>query len=103
MSVVHVVSSSMTREKFLALCIRNIWLLAACYDIDLQVKHIVGKKNVVAHALSHIYSDKPIRQVVLQCLTQFIWDEVPWQAFDLDFCILFQIQGLPLHLWLLRP
>ena len=81
------VGSGKTRDKFLTLCIRNIWLLAAYHDIDLEVKHIVGKKNVVADALSRIYSDKPIRQEVLQCLTHFVWDEVPLQAFDLDFCI----------------
>ena len=87
MSVVQVVSSGKTRDKFLALCIRNIWLLAACYDIDLEVKHIVGKKNEVVDALSRIYSDKPVRHEILQCLTQFIWEEVPLQAFDLDFYV----------------
>ena len=87
MSVVQVVGSGKTRVKFLALCIRNIWLLAAYHDIDLEVRHIVGKKNMVADALSRIYSDKPIRQEVLQCLTHFVWDEVSLQAFDLDFCI----------------
>ena len=65
MSVVQVVSSGRTRDKFLALCIRNIWLLAAYHDIDLEVKHIVGKKNMVADALSCIYSDKPVRQEIL--------------------------------------
>ena len=77
MSVVQVVGSGRTRDKFLALCIRIIWLLAAYHDIDLEVKHIVVKKNVVADALSHMYSDKPVRQEILQCLAQFIWDEVP--------------------------
>ena len=86
LSVVQVVGSGMFMDKFLALCIRNIWLLAAGYDIDLEVKHIVGSKNVIADALSRIYSDKPVRHDILQCLTQFIWDEVPLQAFDLDFC-----------------
>ena len=87
MSVVQVVGSGKTRDKFLALCIRNIWLLAAYHDIDLEVKHIVGKNNVVADALSRNYSDKPIRQEILQCLSHFFGDEVPLQAFDLDFYI----------------
>ena len=43
----------------------------------------MGKNNVVTDALSCIYSDKPVRQEILQYLAQFIWDEVPLQAFHL--------------------
>ena len=84
MAVVQVVGSGKTRDKFLALCIWNIWLLAAHFDIDLEVKHVVGKKNVIADTLSRVYSDKPVKPEILQCLAHFIWEEVPLQAFDLD-------------------
>ena len=87
MAVVQVVGSGRTRDKFLALCIRNIWLLAAQFDIELEVRHVEGKKNVIADALSRLYSDKPVNYEILQCLTHFIWEEVPLQAFDLDFSI----------------
>ena len=39
-SVVQVILSGKTKDPFLALCIRNIWLLAAFNDVELQVRHI---------------------------------------------------------------
>ena len=42
--------------KFLALCLKNIWLATATYDIDLRVAHVSGSQNAIANALSRIYS-----------------------------------------------
>ena len=41
-TVVHVVETNRTRDNFLALCLRNIWLLAALHDVEIEVKHIPG-------------------------------------------------------------
>ena len=88
MSVVQVVQTSRTRDPFLALCIRNIWFLRACYDIELEVRHVIGRENIIADTLSRIYSEKQINQQVLQYLEDnFIWDEVPYQTFDLDLSL----------------
>ena len=45
MSVVQVVETSKTRDPLLALCIHNIWFLRACYDIDLEVRHVLGRHS----------------------------------------------------------
>ena len=40
LAVVQVVNTGKTRDEWLALCLRNIWLLAASYDISLRIDHI---------------------------------------------------------------
>ena len=62
MAVVQVASSGRTRDPFWGACIRNIWLITATHDIDLEIKHIQGTKNVLADALSSRYADKGISQ-----------------------------------------
>ena len=47
-SVVQVIMSGKTKDPFLALCIRNIWLLTAYYDIELLVRHDPGIYNTIA-------------------------------------------------------
>ena len=88
MSVVQVVQTSRTRDPILALCIRNMWFLTACHDINLEVRHVLGRDNAMADTLSRIYSDKPVNQQLLQHLRDnFIWDEVPYKTFDLDLSL----------------
>ena len=88
MSVVQVVETSKTRDPFLALCIGNIWFVRACYDIDLEVRHILSRENIIADTLSRIYSEKSVNQQGIHYLrANFIWDEVPYQAFDLDLSL----------------
>ena len=58
LAVVQVVTSSKTKDSFLNACLRNIWLVTASYDIDLSIDHIQGTKNVIADALSRIFSQK---------------------------------------------
>ena len=40
---VQVVTTSKARDKSLAACVRNLWLITATYDISLQVQHSRGK------------------------------------------------------------
>ena len=56
MAVVQVVESGKTKDSFLSTCMRNIWLTTATYNIDLHIRHIEGRKNTIADALSRIYS-----------------------------------------------
>ena len=73
---------------FLAACIRNIWLLTAVHDIELEVNHIPGAKNEVADLLSRLHADNNINSKLLRKLQQeFIWDYVPPQYFDLNFSL----------------
>ena len=44
-AVVAVLTHSKTRDPFLATCARNVWLLAALYDLDITYAHIKGKKQ----------------------------------------------------------
>ena len=98
LGVVQVVRTSKTKDSFLALCIRNIWLLAVAYDIELHIDHIPGHKNIIADTLSRIYSDRPVNSHILADLElNFIWDRVPAKYFDLNthlythnFCMLMQ-------------
>ena len=52
MAVVCVLQSGKTRDPYMAVCARNIWLWSASYDIDVQFVHIAGKTNVIADLLS---------------------------------------------------
>ena len=87
-SVVQVIMSSKTKDPFLALCIRNIWLLTAYNDIELMVCHIPGINNAIADTLSRIYSPKSVDNKVLQdLLDNYQWECIPWSYFDLSLHI----------------
>ena len=88
LAVVQVVNSGKTKDMFLATCIRNIWLLTAVHDIELEVTHIPGAKNEVADLSSRLRSDNNINYELLGKLQrEFIWDYVPPQYFDLNFSL----------------
>ena len=85
LGVVQVVKTGKTMDPFLALCIRNIWLLTASYDIDFNISLIPGCYNVIADNLSRIYSDKPLHNDILAVLrAHYIWEKVPVTFFNLD-------------------
>ena len=66
LGVVCVVKTGKTKDPFLALCLRNIWLLTAHYDTDLDIAHIPGCQNTIADALSRIYSSNGIDNSLLR-------------------------------------
>ena len=85
LSVVQVVRSSKTRDRFLALCLRNLWLITACHDIDLCIEHIPGCRNNIADTLSRLYSNKPVNEAILSEINnRYIWEEVKNTYFKLD-------------------
>ena len=88
LAVVQVMNTHKTKDPFLSICDRNVWLLAASHDILLQVHHVRGKDNAEADLLSRLYSDTPVDPVLLQCLTNTCtWDKVSPEMFQLDFNI----------------
>ena len=46
-AVVAVLTHSETNDPFLDTCARNVWLLAALYDLEVMYVHIRGKHNVI--------------------------------------------------------
>ena len=87
-SVVQVIRTGKTRDPFLALCIRNIWLHTAHYDIDLVIDHVLGKKKRMADTLSRIYSSKSVDKIILQNLLEhYQWEKVLHSHFDLSLHI----------------
>ena len=88
LAVVQVVNSGKTRDKFLNACIRHIWLISAVHDIDLQLTHIQGHKNLMADSLSRIYSEKGIPMKHFTLFTNdYVWEKVPLAFFNLDIAI----------------
>ena len=77
-----------TRDPFLALCIRHIWLLTTHRDIDLQVRHIPGVSNTIADTVWLIYSDKPVNNNIFQdLLDNYHLETVLHSYFDLSLHI----------------
>ena len=52
MAVVEVLTTGKTRDKTLATCARNLWLIAALHNINFIFSHIPGVENSVADLLS---------------------------------------------------
>ena len=52
MAVVEVLSSGRARDSIMATCARNVWLLAAMFNVNIIVSHIRGRDNSVADLLS---------------------------------------------------
>ena len=88
LAVVQVMNTHKTRDPFLSICDRNVWLLAALYDIQLQVQHVRGKDNAEADLLSRLHSGVPVDMGLLAHLTNTCtWDKVHPDMFKLDFNI----------------
>ena len=51
-AVVEVLTTGKCRDNTLAVCARNIWLISAIYNFQIQFQHIAGQKNVTADLLS---------------------------------------------------
>ena len=51
-AVVQVLVNGRTRDPFLATCARNIWQVAAKFDVELVYQHIHGIHNPIADLLS---------------------------------------------------
>ena len=67
-AVVHVATSGNARDAYLAACARNLWWLAALWDIDLMVKHVSGRYNIIGDSLSRLFSPNPINLDLIERL-----------------------------------
>ena len=86
--MVQVVRTGKTKDHMLALCLRNIWLIAATYDIQIEIHHIQGAHNNKADLLSRLYSDKPVDYELLRELENTcIWHNILIQLFNLNYNI----------------
>ena len=54
MDMVQVLNTGRTRDPILATCARNVWLIAATYNIDFRFVHIAGQVNSIADLLHHV-------------------------------------------------
>ena len=82
MAVVEVLASGRTKDKVLATCVRNIWLLSSLYNITLQVDHIPGRDITVADLLSRFKLDQVSK------LTQYINLEILWGHLTFTYLVL---------------
>ena len=71
-AVVQVVRTGKTRDNMLTRCLRNIWLITASHDTDLQIDHIQGRANKIADLLSRIYSPKTVNLKFLKRYVRYI-------------------------------
>ena len=51
-----------SRVPFIQSCLRELWLLVARFDLDVQAQHIAGIQNVAADCLSRWDSDPQFQQ-----------------------------------------
>ena len=51
-TVVEVLTFGRARDPIMATCARNVWLLAAMFNVNIIVSHIKGLDNSVADLLS---------------------------------------------------
>ena len=87
MAVVQVLSSGKTKDPFLAMCARNVWLTAALADIDLEYRHIAGRSNETADLLSRwSFAEKQYHR--LHALVKNpMWMETNSTLLELDYHI----------------
>ena len=57
MAVVDILNTGKARDITLATCARNLWLIAAMFNIDFIFSHIPGVQNSVADLLSRWKQD----------------------------------------------
>ena len=78
LAVVQVVQTSKTKDPFLAACIRNIWMITAISDIEIQIDPVKGVNNIIADILSRLYSDRTFDQQLFQNLREtYQWFKIP--------------------------
>ena len=83
-AVVAVLTHSKTKDPFLATCARNVWLLAALYDLEVTYVHIRGKHNIIADLLSR-WVPTPQNVLKLQShIPDLLWISVPENILELD-------------------
>ena len=88
LAVVQVVETGKTKDPFLTACIRNIWLITATLDINLEISHVRGVDNDIADLLSRLYSQKFVNNSLYADLqANYTWHKVSISLFNLNLHI----------------
>ena len=72
-AVVQVMNTGRTRDSILATCARNVWLIAAMYNIEINFSHISGKSNIIVDLLSRWYMVLHPEQKLTKLLPNYKW------------------------------
>ena len=72
-AVVQVLNTGKARDSILATCARNVWLIAAIFNIELKFSHISGKTNIIADLLSRWSMVPEPHEKLKQMLPQYKW------------------------------
>ena len=73
MAVVQVLNTGRTRDPILATSARNVWLIAATYNIDFRFVHIAGQVNSIADLLSRWAITSNAIEKIKHLLPQHTW------------------------------
>ena len=83
-AVVQVLQSGRTKDPYLAAVARNVWLLAAKHDIEINYVHISGKKNRTADLLSRWTGSMNDMQELNFLVPTLLWLKTSLSLLDLD-------------------
>ena len=73
LAVVEILSFGKARYHMMTTCARNIWLLAAIYNINVVVTYIRGHDNSVADLLSRWYQTSDNHHKLYEFIELPIW------------------------------
>ena len=76
MAVVEVINSSKTKDEFMATCLRELWLVVAQNEFELQAVHLPGEENRVADWLSRWHIDHKYPELFYQFAAQSVYQEI---------------------------
>ena len=76
MAVVEVINSSKTKDEFLATCLRELWLVVAQNEFELQAVHLPGEENRVADWLSRWHIDHKYPELFYQFAAESVYQEI---------------------------
>ena len=86
-AVVSVLNSGKTQDLTLGAMARNISMLLAIYDIELQVIHILGADNKVADLLSRWFITENPDKKLYQFIKNPLWLSVNHEFLKVDWSI----------------
>ena len=76
LAVVEVLSFGKAMDHIMAACARNIWLLAAIYNINVIVTHIRGRDNFFTDLFSRWYQTSDNHHKLYEFIVLPIWVDV---------------------------
>ena len=73
MAVIQVLTTGKARDRMLATCARNLWLIAALNNIQFQFSHIPGKYNNLVDLLSRWHMAHNRTEKLNSLITNYVW------------------------------